>query len=94
MLTRTLEPYNKGDYLANDAFLAQALKENTIGTINYRLTIDGKTETYQTSIIIGPPNYDESFEEFSIPSTAILVVICLVLVIGYIISNQIRHKRR
>jgi hypothetical protein len=72
----------------------EALKENTIGTINYRLTTDGKTETYQTSIIIGPPFIDESFEEFSIPSTAILVVICLVIVIGYIISNQIKHKRR
>jgi len=72
----------------------EALKENMIGTLTYRLEIDGKIETYQTSISIGPPIIRESLGELRIPSTAIFIVICFVIVIIYMISNQIKHKRR
>lgn len=72
----------------------EALKENMIGTLTYRLEIDGKIETYQTSISIGPPIIEESLGELKIPSTAIFIVICFVIVIIYMISNQIKHKRR
>lgn len=72
----------------------EALRENKVGTISYELTVDGATQTYTTSITIGPPLQQETSGEINIPSTAIVVGLCIILVIGYMIFSQIRHHRR
>ena len=72
----------------------EALRENKVGIISYKLSTNGKTETYYSSINIGPPLKQETLDEQNIPSTAIFVGLCFIFVIGYMISNQIRHKRR
>ena len=72
----------------------EALRENKIGIITYKLTTGGKTENYYSTISIGPPSSSDSVSEMNIPSTAIFVGLCLIIVIGYIVYNQIKHKRR
>lgn len=72
----------------------EAIRENKVGIINYDLTVDGTTKTYTTSITIGPPSQQKTSGEINIPTTAIVVVIIIIFVIGYMVYSQIRHKRR
>ncbi len=88
----TINSKNTSEYAIT--IRVEALRENKVGIITYKLAVDGKTETYHTSISIGPPLQQETVDEINIPSTAIFVGLCFIFVIGYMISNQIRHKRR
>ncbi len=72
----------------------EAIREGKIGTITYELEVDGNTEEYYTQITIGPPASSKKSEETNLPVTTIIVVICIFLVLGYMISVQIRHRRR
>lgn len=72
----------------------EAIRENKVGIINYDLTVDGTTKTYTTSITIGPPSQQKTSGEINIPTTAIVVVLIIIFVIGYMVYSQIRHKRR
>lgn len=73
----------------------KALRENKIGILYYRLEIEGETQTFSTQITIEPPS-SQGGETTSIttPVMAIIVIICIVLVIGYMVSSYIRHGRR
>jgi len=72
----------------------EAIRENKVGTISYELTVEGATQTYTTSITIGPPLQREISGGINISTTAIVVALCIILVVGYMISAQIRHRRR
>ena len=60
----------------------------------YDLETNGKTQTFSSQITIGPPLKGETPIEINISIPAIIVVLCVILVIGYIILTQIRHRRR
>jgi hypothetical protein len=72
----------------------EALRENKIGTIYYELKIDETTENYFTKINIGPPASQNTFVQFNLSTTTIIVVLLIFLVIGYIIYSQLKHRRR
>jgi hypothetical protein len=72
----------------------EALRENKIGTIFYELKTDETTENYFTKINIGPPVHQDSFMQFNLSTTTIIVVLLIFLVIGYILYAQLKHRRR
>ena len=75
----------------------EALKENKDGFIEYKLQIGGTTTTYKTQIRVGPPSSSQRGDESQPPvsqTTAIIVVFCIVLVVGYMVFSRMRHRRR
>jgi hypothetical protein len=72
----------------------EALKENKVGIITYNLMVDGEIQTFSTKISIGPPLSQQETSGVNLPSTAIVVALCIIFVIVYISYTQIRHKRR
>ena len=88
----TITSTNTSEYAVT--IRVEAIRENKVGTINYELTVNGTTKTYTTSVTIGPPSQQETSGEINIPTTAIVVGICIIFVIGYMVYSQIRHKRR
>ena len=71
----------------------EALREGYTGKIYYHLTVDGETQTYETQIKIGPPASGDS-EGIEIPLNMVVVALLIFIVVGYIISSQIRYRRR
>ena len=88
----TITSTNTSEYAVT--IKVEAIRENKVGIINYDLTVDGTTKTYTTSITIGPPSQQKTSGEINIPTTAIVVAIIIIFVIGYMVYSQIRHKRR
>jgi len=89
----TITSTNTTEYAVTVQF--QAIRENKVGIITYQLEVDGKTQTYETSITIGPPAAGETAGEgANIPTSTVVIVLLVVIVIGYMIFTQIRHKRR
>ena len=72
----------------------EALKENKIGIITYNLMIDGEISTFSTKINIGPPFSHQETSEGNLPSTTIVVALCIIFVIVYISYTRIRYRRR
>ncbi len=75
----------------------EALKENKDGFIEYKLQIGGTTKTYKTLIDVGPPSSSQigdGSQPSMTPTTTIIVVLCIALVIGYMIFSRMRHRRR
>lgn len=72
----------------------EALRENKVGMIYYELETDEETQTFSTQVTIGPPLKEKTSTENTMSVTAIIVVLCIIFVIGYIIFTQIRYKRR
>lgn len=88
----TITSTNTSEYAVT--IKAKAIRENKVGIITYELTVDGTTETYTTSITIGPPLQEETPGGITIPGATIIVALCVIFVIGYMIYTQIRHRRR
>lgn len=72
----------------------EAIRENKVGIITYELDVDGETKTYTTEVTILQPLQGEKSEETTLPVTTIIVVLCVIFVFIYIISAQIRYRRR
>jgi len=72
-----------------------AIRENKVGIITYQLEANGTRQTYETRITIGPPIAGETTGEgVNIPVSTVVIVLLVVIIIGYMIFSQIRHKRR
>ena len=71
----------------------EAIRENKVGKITYELEIDGKYHTYTTEITIDPPKKNNN-EELDLPVSTIIIGFIIILVVGYMIFTQIRHRRR
>lgn len=87
----TITSTNSSEYAIT--IKVEALREGKIGTINYHLTVGGDTQTYEIQITIGPPLPGKS-GNIEIPLREIAVAIIIFIVIGYIISSQLKHRRR
>jgi hypothetical protein len=72
----------------------EAIRENKVGIINYELEIDGKIQTYETQISIGPPQNEETSEGINLPISTLIIILLIIIVIGYIIFTQFKHRRR
>lgn len=71
----------------------EALRENKVGEITYELEIDGKYYTYTTEISIGPPRQRDTGIS-NLPASTIIIGILIIIVVGYMILTQLRHRRR
>jgi len=87
----TIDSTNTSEYEVT--IQVEAIRENKVGIIKYELEVDGETQTYETQISIGPPQ-KENTEEINLPISTIAIILLVVIVIGYMIITQIRHKRR
>jgi len=73
----------------------EALRENKVGFIYYQLEVDGEIQTFTTQITVGPPlSQGEETSLNAIPLTTIIVILCIILVVGYMIFSYMRHGRR
>ncbi len=72
----------------------EAIRENKVGIIKYELEFDGKIQTYETKINIGPPQNENTSEETNLSLSTIVVIFLVLIVIVYMILTQITHKRR
>ncbi|UCF12605.1 MAG: hypothetical protein JSW06_11335 [Thermoplasmatales archaeon] len=87
----TITSTNTSEYAVT--IRVEALRENKVGVINYKLEENEKIQTFSTQITIGQP-LQEKTEDTNMSITSIIVALCIIFVIGYIISAQIRKKRR
>ena len=71
----------------------EAIRENKIGYLYYELETDGETQTFITQINVGSPSSGEQASN-TVPIMAIIVIVCIFLVIGYMISTHMKHRRR
>ena len=71
----------------------EAIRENKIGFLYYALETGGETQTFITQINVGPPSSGEQASN-TVPIMAIIVIVCIFLVIGYMISTHMKHRRR
>jgi len=71
----------------------EAIRENKIGFLYYELETGGETQTFITQINVGPPSSGEQASS-TVPIMAIIVIVCILLVIGYMISTHMKHRRR
>ena len=73
----------------------EALRENNVAYIYYDLEIEGQIMTYETKINVGPPSSQPGGTiSDTMPIMAIIVILCIIVVIGYMISAHMKHKRR
>jgi hypothetical protein len=73
----------------------EAISEGETGILDYELTTGGVTKTYTTQILIGPPISPDN--EISISSDLIWrigVIILVLIVVLYMLSSYVKHKRR
>ena len=87
----TITSTNDSEYAVT--IRVEAIRENKVGEITYELEIDGKYYTYTTEITIGPPREEDS-EAINLPASSILIGFVIIIVAGYMISTQIRHRRK
>jgi hypothetical protein len=86
----TIKSTNTSEYAVT--IRVEALRENKVGKITYELEIDGKYHTYTTEITIGPPQEDN--EVTNLPVSSVIIGLLIIIVVGYMILTQIRHRRR
>ena len=73
----------------------EAIRENKIGFLYYNLEMDGETQIFVTQISVGPPSSTAGeTTSNTIPITTIILIICFMLVAGYMISSYMKHRRR
>jgi hypothetical protein len=73
----------------------EALRENHVGKLHYKLTTEDETQTFATTINISPPSEDEGeTTSDTLPFMTIFVALCVVLVVLYMIFSHMRHRRR
>ena len=71
----------------------RALRENKVGEITYQLETDGRYNIYTTEITISAPQQEDG-EVASIPASTVIIGLIIIIVVIYMISIQIRHRRR
>jgi len=71
----------------------EAIRENKIGFIYYALETGGENQTFITQINVGPPSSGEQTSN-TVPTMAIIVIVCIFLVIGYMLYTHMKHRRR
>ena len=73
----------------------EAIRENHIGKIFYNLDTGGNSQTFTTTIEIGPPiPINEQLVNYSTSSMMFVVIGVIIVVIIYIVVSQIKYKRR
>ena len=73
----------------------EAVRENKVGIIYYKLEVDGEIQTFTTQITVDPPlSQGEETSLDAIPLTTIIVILCVILVVGYMIFSYMRRERR
>jgi hypothetical protein len=74
----------------------EALREGTIGLLNYQITANGETKTYETRISIGPPTTGENkgTAGISLSFVQIIVIILVLLVVGYMVVSYVKKRTR
>ncbi|MBN2603425.1 MAG: hypothetical protein JXA91_04770 [Candidatus Thermoplasmatota archaeon] len=73
----------------------EAIRENHIGKIFYNLDTGGNSQTFSTTIEIGPPiPINEQLVNYSTSSMMFVVIGVIIVVIIYIVVSQIKYKRR
>ena len=73
----------------------EAIRENKIGFLYYALETGGENQTFITQINIGSPSSQTGEQASNTTYTmTIIIIICFILVAGYMISTHIKHKRR
>jgi len=88
----TIASTNTSEYVVT--IRVEALRENKVGIIYYNLEVDGEIQSFSTQITIGPPLSQQETFGSNIPTTTIIVALCIIFVIVYMIYAQIRHRRR
>lgn len=87
----TIRSTNTSEYAVT--IEVEAIRENKVGEITYELEIDGKYHTYTTEITIGPPREEDS-QALNLPVSSLIIGFLIIAVVGYMISIQIRHRRK
>jgi hypothetical protein len=73
----------------------EAIRENQIGKIFYNLDTGGNSQTFTTTIEVGPPiPINEQLVNYSTSSMMFVVIGVIVVVIIYIAISQLKYKRR
>jgi hypothetical protein len=73
----------------------EAISEGKTGTISYKLTTGGITQTYTTQITIGPPaSHEKGTSISSVSIVQIVVIILVLLVVVYMVLSYFKHRRR
>ena len=78
-----------------EPFVEEAIRENKIGFLYYALETGGENQTFITQINVEAPS-SQTGEQASntVPIMVIIVIVCIFLVIGYMISTHVKHRRR
>ena len=71
----------------------EALRENKVGEITYELEVNGKYYTYTTEITIEPPRQGD-IGSTDLPISSIFIGFLIIIVVGYMIFTQIKHRKR
>lgn len=71
---------------------AEALRENQVGKIYYKLDIDGEIREFETTITIEPPHFSGN-EATPLPFTTIILLFFIVLIVAYMVISYLRHRR-
>jgi len=73
----------------------EAIRENKIGFLYYALETGGENQTFMTQINVEAPS-SQTGEQASntVPIMVIIAIVCIFLVIGYMISTHVKHRRR
>lgn len=73
----------------------EAIRENHIGKIFYNLDTGGNSQTFTTTIEVGPPiPINEQIINYSTSSMMFVVIGIIIVVVIYIVVSQIKYKRR
>jgi hypothetical protein len=74
----------------------EALREGTMGLLNYQVTANGVTKTYTTRISIGPPTTggNKAGAGLSLSLVQIIVIILVLLVVAYMVISYVKKRTR
>ncbi len=72
----------------------RGLRANTTGYLYYRVEIEGQIHEYATQVNIGPSRPAEKTVFDITLMTSILLIICIIIVIGYMIYSQIKYRKK
>ena len=89
---QTVISSNSSEYLITVKI--EAIRENKIGYLYYELETGEENQTFITQINVGPPSSGEKASPNTVPIMTIIVIVCIFLVIGYMVSTYMKHRRR
>ena len=87
-----IESSNSSEYII--LVEVEALRENQEGILTYELTVEDTLQLFYTTITILPPSENNQTQEIDVPITLIIVVFLIIIVVGYIVITQMKHRGR